>query len=29
MLRDWLDKLTKNESKEFDAEIYYIKYMML
>ena len=29
MLRDWLDKLTKNESKEFNAEIYYIKYMML
>ena len=29
MLRDWLDKLTKNESKEFDAEIYYIKYMLL
>lgn len=30
MLRDWLEKLTKDESKkQFDDEIYYIKYMLL
>lgn len=30
MLRDWLDELTEDKSKEqFDDEIYYIKYMML